>query len=80
MDVEENLNAGLSRSGFLTYFTREAVRSALNVSFYFILFFIVLFFFNFSFQYPEPSRHRYRPGNVALRDSVCTLWNLLQRS
>jgi hypothetical protein len=30
MDVEENLNAGLSRSVFITYFTREAVLSALN--------------------------------------------------
>ncbi|EFX81229.1 hypothetical protein DAPPUDRAFT_102703 [Daphnia pulex] len=34
MDVEENLNAGLSRSVFITYFTRDAVRSALNVSFF----------------------------------------------
>jgi hypothetical protein len=50
MDVEENLNAGLSRSGFLTYFTREAVRSALNVSF-FLFFYFLLFYFFFIFHF-----------------------------
>ncbi|EFX63043.1 hypothetical protein DAPPUDRAFT_269180 [Daphnia pulex] len=30
MDVEKNLNAGLSRSVFITYYTQAAIRSALN--------------------------------------------------
>jgi hypothetical protein len=41
MDVEENRDAGLSRSVFIT-FNKEAVRRALTVSFF--LFFIVYCF------------------------------------
>jgi hypothetical protein len=55
MEVEENLNQGLSRSVTITFFDKDAVVAALNVSFNyynFFLHFINNFFF--TFQHPEP--------------------------
>ena len=51
LDAEENPEPGLGRSVYITYFTRDAVLSALNVSFFLFYFFLLLnlmFFLNFS--------------------------------
>lgn len=55
LDIEENVNAGLNRSVFVTYYHQDAVRRALTASFFlFFIFLIYLFFFYFprSMLYP----------------------------
>ena len=44
LDVEENVRPGLSRSGFVTFYEREAVARALNEIFFL---FIYCFFYLF---------------------------------
>jgi hypothetical protein len=52
MEVGENSNAGLSRSVTITFYSRDAVLAALNVSFFLpILLWINCFYF---FQDPLP--------------------------
>lgn len=50
LDIEENVNAGLNRSVFVTYYHQDAVRRALTASFFLFLFLIYIFFF---FYFPR---------------------------
>jgi hypothetical protein len=43
MEVEENLNQGLSRSVTITFFDKDAVVAALNVSFNYYNFFFTFY-------------------------------------
>lgn len=54
MEVDENLNQGLSRSVTITFFDRDAVVAALNISLNYYYFFYILLIFFFSIQHPEP--------------------------
>jgi hypothetical protein len=47
MEVDENLNAGFSRSVTITFYSRDAVLAALNVSCFYYTFFTFYYLFLF---------------------------------